>query len=1282
MTVSPALLLFLRRASRWLAGLAALAIVGFATVAALMFFWVLPNIADHRETVASLMTRAMGQKVTLEAVSGAWQQARPEFRLRGVRLYDAQGRTALYLPELEAAFAWRSLLFLEPRLHRIELQGLALGVRRASDGRYYVGGIPVNPANPDSRFSNWLLRQGRVHVGRATLTWYDEVRSAPPLILQAVDFTLTNARRTHRLQLRATPPESLAQPLTVDAQLSARKVDDIKTWNGTIEAKVAGVSFPQLAPWLEVPYQPGRGWGALGVRFDVARGAFAGMAAGLDLRELEVALGEGLPPLRLAQVRGQALWQRGPDGQRIAFNTLRVALPGGSLGEPFDAGVAWNARAREISAQALRLSGWQSVLPSLPMDPALRARLQALQPQGRLDSLRLSWSGAGPGLDNFSIAARFGGLGVAAEGDQPGLANLSGRIEGDARAGEFELDSPQLALNLPGLFREPRLGFDALRARGKWKKTGRGRLITLDEASFANPDAAGTAKGSYEWIPGHAGIVDLSAHLTRADGTAVYRYLPRTIGDETVDWSRQAVVAGHSDDVRLNLRGDLEQFPFDQGNGVFRVDAQIRDATIDYAQGWPRIEDIQARMLFQGKSMTVTSTQARIYGVALSPVKAVIPDLLHHEELLLVEGEANGPLRDFIRFANFSPVGERLRGLTDALYGSGAMRLALKLQVPLRRSDDTTLAGRLSFLGDTLFPAGLPRIEQVSGDIDFTESSLNAKNITAQLLGGPLTVNAASGTGKVEIQAQGRATAAGLAPWLGESWAKRLSGQTNWRGQIDLEATGERVRIESDLVGIGSSLPAPLVKTATQPLPLLATSQTVADGQLHEVRLGRMVSAVWRSTPLGGFGRGEIRFGGQAVLPADPGLRLAGSGRGIDVSGWMSLLPEGDGREGLPLTSIDLGFETIDLLGRRYHDVRLLGRNRNGLLRTQVTGREMDGVLTYRPAVAYDSTGASPRSGSESLREQPARLSAQFRQFSIPDRVSATGGAAEGVNMKAADFPVLDVLVEDFRLQTRVLGRLEAMARGAPQGLLIDNLQITHPDSVFRMSGLWRDSAPSETRAELNLSVLDAGKFLNRFGYADAMRRGSVDIHGKATWVGSPADFAFDTLAGQLDFKARSGQFLQVDPGAAKLLGVLSLQSLPRRMNLDFRDIFNDGYAFDEIGATLRIARGVIYSDDFRMRGPAAKVSMSGLADLNQESVQLRLKVVPKLSEGVAVAGALIGGPLAGVGALAAQKLLRDPVEQAISQEYMVIGPWHAPDVKKLPRPRIETQSETRVSEP
>ncbi|MFN3545289.1 MAG: YhdP family protein [Thiobacillus sp.] len=1236
-----------------------------AAVAGGMYFWVLPNIDDHRDSVAALMSRALDQRVTLEAVSGSWQQARPEFRLLGVRLYDREGRVALELPALQAGFAWRSLLFLEPRFSHIELERLALAVRRAQDGHLYVGGIRVNPAAPDSGFVNWLLRQGRVHVGDATLTWQDEVRGAPAIVLREVDLTLGHVRRDYSLTLRAVPPETLARPLTVAARWHAREIEDLRTWRGTLETSVAGVTLSDLSAWVPLPVAVERGWGAVSLDATFDAGRLTRVSAAMDVRDLETRLAEELPTLRFAQARGRATWKVDADGRRhLAFENLRVTQAGGNASAPFDVGISWGRDRRELTARALQLDAWEALLPALPMDDALRARLQALQPQGRFDSLRFAWQGEAPALDNFSVEAQFSGVGVRAVDTQPGWNNLAGRIAGDAKAGSFELDARNAEVRLPAVFREPVLVFDRLSARGGWQKTAEGQHLRIDESVFANADLAGTLSGEYALRPGAAGLADFKAQLRRVTGTAVHRYFPKVVGDDTVNWVRRGVLAGELEAVQVRVKGDLRHFPFAEGDGEFRAEAQVRDAVIDYAPGWPRIDGIRARLLFEGKRMEVQAQAGTIFGVTLAPVKAVIPDLIHHEELLLIDGVANGPIQDFIRFTHESPVGARLRGFTEGLGGSGPIRLALNMTVPLRHSHDTTLQGRLSFLGNTVTPPTMPRIEQVRGDIDFTQDSLSAKTLSAQFLGGPLRLGAATRADAVVIQAQGSATAAGLATWLGPAWGQRLAGRTTWRGQFDLTPAGDRLRVESDLIGLASSLPAPLGKLAAVPLPTQVELEPVGDERRLTAQLGAIVSATALMNRAGAWTRGEVRFGGPAVLPQEPGLRVAGNAGAIDVTGWMALLPEGGEGAGLPLTALDLSLDALELMGRRFQTMQLQARLRNGVLRGQVSGREVSGVLTYR----QDGT-------------QPARVSAQFSRLLIPMR-SAQPAAAGGRTLEAERFPVLDLTVEDFRLEGRPLGRLDAVARGTPQGMVIDSLQLAHADSVFHMSGLWRDGQPAETRAELKLNVLDAGKFLARFGHPDVLARGTADFQGTASWAGSPADFNFDTLAGQIAFKARGGQFLKVEPGVGKLLGVLSLQSLPRRLSFDFRDIFNQGYAFDDATATLRIARGVVYSDDFQMRGPAAKVNMSGLANLEQESVQLRVRVLPKLSEGVAVAGALLGGPIAGVGALAAQKLLRDPIEQIVGQDYLVSGPWQAPDVKRLPRLRAETAPGPQMTEP
>jgi uncharacterized protein YhdP len=183
-----------------------------------------------------------------------------------------------------------------------------------------------------------------------------------------------------------------------------------------------------------------------------------------------------------------------------------------------------------------------------------------------------------------------------------------------------------------------------------------------------------------------------------------------------------------------------------------------------------------------------------------------------------------------------------------------------------------------------------------------------------------------------------------------------------------------------------------------------------------------------------------------------------------------------------------------------------------------------------------------------------------------------------------------------------------------------------------------------------------------------AIKGGTAKIDGQLSWAGSPLDFDYPTLSGNLSFDAAKGQFVKLEPGLAKLLGILSLQSLPRRISLDFRDIFSDGFAFDGIVGSVRIERGIASADSFRMAGPAGRVVMTGDVDIVRETQKLRVRVIPHLSEGLSLGAAAIGGPVAGVAAFLAQKILRDPIEQLISFEYNVTGSWSDPHVAKPER--------------
>jgi len=166
-------------------------------------------------------------------------------------------------------------------------------------------------------------------------------------------------------------------------------------------------------------------------------------------------------------------------------------------------------------------------------------------------------------------------------------------------------------------------------------------------------------------------------------------------------------------------------------------------------------------------------------------------------------------------------------------------------------------------------------------------------------------------------------------------------------------------------------------------------------------------------------------------------------------------------------------------------------------------------------------------------------------------------------------------------------------------------------------------------------------------------------------WQGSPLSIDYPSLSGSFELKASNGQFSKINPGAGRLLGILSLQSLPRRITLDFRDVFSEGFAFDRIEGTVAVERGIMNTDNLELAGPAARVQISGSANIAAETQNLTVNVQPALSDSVSV-GALIANPAVGVATYLAQKVLKDPLGQIFSFRYAVTGSWEDPLVAKL----------------
>jgi uncharacterized protein YhdP len=351
----------------------------------------------------------------------------------------------------------------------------------------------------------------------------------------------------------------------------------------------------------------------------------------------------------------------------------------------------------------------------------------------------------------------------------------------------------------------------------------------------------------------------------------------------------------------------------------------------------------------------------------------------------------------------------------------------------------------------------------------------------------------------------------------------------------------------------------------------------------------------------------------------------------------------------------------LQAIGRRFDDLKVSGRRSGNDWRLTLDGKDIAGTATWQGATATQPNG---------------RVVARLTRLTPPapgELPPWTGGAAPQPAADAANpWPAIDLTSEAFFTRGSNVGRLELTAQPKGVDWQIQALSVVNEAGRIDAKGVWHGGRQPQTELDVKVDVKEAGAFLKRFAMPDAIRGAPTTIVGKLAWTGAPGDFDYPTLSGNFDLRSGAGQFLKADPGVGRLLGVLSLQALPRRISLDFRDVFSEGFAFDSVAGTVAIREGVMHTDKFRLSGTAAAVDIAGDIDLERETQQLRVRVQPSLSSSVSAGAAalFIANPLVGAavgaGTLLAQKMLNNPIEQMFSYEYGVSGSWEDPVVQRL----------------
>lgn len=1228
---------------------------------------VLPRAGEWRPQIERHVSHALGQAVTIGHLHADWDGLRPRLRLRDVALRAAGGGAALRLQAVDASMSWRSLFVGGLRLHQLVVERPALTVIREADGVIHLAGFSAAPGEPDAAVRKWLLDQRSIVIRDAELVWHDLRRAAPPLTLSHLNLRLESSGKTHRFGLTAVPAAALATPLDLRGRIKADPASPPETWSGELYAGVDRADFAAWKLWFDWPLDLLRARGGVRLWLGFEQGGFTQAVADFALRGPVLRFPDDGASLRLARLAGRLEAVRQGDELRIAGRDLALRSDeGGEFAAASFRFVQTAARegkpaSRELSAQSLDVGVLAAIARQLPLRADLRKHLQALDPHGRLESVDLAWQGDAGLPARYSLAARFASLGLAPHGLWPGGAGWSGTVSATERGGRFELNVSKGALALPAVFDDGAIEIEAADFAGDWQLNDAQAVVRLARAEFRNKDASGSASGVWRTKGKGPGEIDIEARLSRADGSAVWRYMPTVVDAEVRHWLRDAIIHGEAEDAVLVLRGDLANFPFtNDPAGIFTVDARVIGSRLQYAPDWPAIDDINGRLRFERARMEIHADRGKVFGAQVSQVRAVIEDL--EQGALRIDGKANGPTREFLQFINASPIASKVGYFTRGVEAVGDGALTLQLAVPLAEPEKTTTEGEFRFADNRLrLLAGLPELESASGRFGFTESRFSIPEASGSFLGTPVKVRGDTRRdGAIEIEAHGSVSARHLASlYPAQAW-DHIAGETPATARILAREHDVALKLESSLLGVASSLPDPLNKSAGEALPFTLDwrwlSQSQPARQSVEAQLkgrGRLRLAIHEQDGTLQIDQGVLALGSADVLMPPRGLALRARVEQLDLDAWRDAVGSAGHEPGAPpFDSVDVQAGDLVLKGLRFHEQGFIAQRVGERWRGQLKGPGAEG------SIMIDTQGAGQ---IEARLTRLALLPAQRGRMSVK-LGEARGGTA------AARWPHLDLKVGALMYAALDLGAL--VVRGAPDGEAwsLEHLELSNGDGRIALNGAYHDG---HTRLRFDLDAKDAGALLARLGHPGLLRRGEVVAKGSLTWQGDPATPDIPSLGGDFTLTAASGQFSKVDPGMGRLLGVFSLQSLPRRASLDFRDVFSEGFAFDSVSGSMKISHGVLLTDDLRIRGPAARVSMQGSVNLATETQSLRVQVQPTLSETVALGVALgpaIGSlnPAVGLVAYLAQKILSDPIEQMFTYDYAVDGSWAEPRVRKL----------------
>lgn len=1248
---------------------------------------VTPVFDKHRGDFENWASQLLQTPVTINNVRVSWYQYQPELSLNQVTILSKETREPLLqIQKVRIFFSIPQSIWQWKLVQSgIMISGTNVNVYETSTGEISIQGFPAlggfneQPYKRETKFTDimTLLSQQQRLILRDIDIRYTEF-TGQKRFLTLYKLSFVNSDTQHTIFGEAILHQEIPTELNLAVQWSGNSFD-LAQIKAKVYLYVSGLSLPQ---WMKGfswnGWQINQGIGSTKIWATWNHGVFKKIQSTFQLYGLDLYSATDKSNHKINRLSGNVGWKREGKKQIFAGEDILIDLsthlwPVTSFYFSLTPDVTGVLSPDAVNLGYLDINDVQSFLTSSPplLSDSARQILSGLKLKGVLQNAAVTFSGPWtPWIDwsHISLNAHFSQVGFLPWHQFPGVSNLSGMIRWNGTHGNLSLQSNNAVFQYDSIFTGP-ITIDQLSGDVQWQfDQHQGWLFRIPLLHALNHDAAVNVNGTLTIPPDASPAADLSANFTVQKANHIARYLPMRIFDSNLAaWLREAFLSGEVPSGNAVLRGPLSDFPFDKGNGSFSISGAVKNIDLHFAPAWPRLQNVTGVLTFSGRRITVDVDQGRIFDIPFYKVHGEIPHIGEDQPqtLQIRSNEIKADLAQSLSFVHATPLEATIGKMFTGVEMHGPMTLKLGLGIPLQKPENTHVQGDMTIQDGSmnLVPWNL-EATHLFGMVHFTESAVEANNIQGQIFNKPLqfsldTIQKTKEISVVRAKIAANLSVPDLEKWLKLPFSQVVQGSADVTGEIDFSLkTPIKVHLLSNLAGMSVNLPDQYAKKAQEirnfSADIIVQEQQPLKTEINYGDLFRAALVLDRKEGKFNFVGGDLQLGGGVPSwPVKPGLYITAN---LDQLDWEKIkkLINQSGKANLPvnlLRGIDIHTKTLDIAGQRLTQANLQISPTKNNWDVNITSREVAGYIQI--PVNFTKQGL---------------ITAQFQKLNLGPSPNLNQGISD-IDVKS--LPSISFSANNVSYNNMPLGDVTFKTVPNVSGLNIKTLRITSPRMDLQASGDWtklktggyvshlHGSASSSKVSDLLTSFdFDVHNFIASKGHLDF----------NLAWKDAPYAPTLSGINGSASLDLQRGRIVEVDQASGakmdlgRMLSLFSLQSLPRRLSLDFSDVFQKGYSFDSLRGDFHFEEGDVYTSNTHFDGPGARIDIYGRIGVAEKDYDLTMSVTPYVTSSLPVAAGLYGGPVGLLAGFAVNTVISAAVSKVSTYYYSVTGPWSNPN--------------------